>query len=132
MGRTSKLRPIWNFGGKLSSGTETGLLSWPPDLLKRVVQGGVVILELCTDKRITIVVIKVGLGPLSKILLMVGGTVVPHSSARVEKNPLICSLLHGLIIGVHDGLVLETKNLIVIGVGELVKNDRRVLEQLPS
>ena len=103
-------------------------MGWPPDLLKGVVKGGIVLIELRTNERIKIVMIEVCLGSLSKILLMVGGAVVPDGPTRVEQNPLIRSLLHGLIIGIHDRLVIKTQNLIVVGMGQFVENHRRVLK----
>ena len=95
-------------------------------------KGRIMLLQLGAHERVEIVTVEVGLGTLRKVLLVVGGTVVPHCPTCIQEHPLVALLFHRFPVGVNHRRVIKAEHLIVVGVRQFVENHGGMLDELPS
>ena len=93
---------------------------------------GIVFFQFRPNKGIKIIPVKVSLRGFGEVFFMIGHSIVKDALAGVEEHVLVLAGSFGLVIGGDDALVVETENLVVIGVGEFVQHHHRVLHELAT
>jgi len=89
-----------------------------------------VVAEFGGDEGVKVVAVEVGFGGFSEVFLVVGGAVVADIAAGEELHFFEDAVFDGAVVGGDDFLFIEAEDLVVIGVGEFVKDDGGVLEKL--
>jgi hypothetical protein len=106
------------------------LFSSLPYFFQQSVQRRVVFLELGANKRIEVVPVEKGFGALREVFLVIGQTVVLHPFAGGEQHAFVGPGSFRFLVGGDDLRVVEAKELVVIRMGEFMKNHRGMLEHL--
>ena len=105
---------------------------WSPDFFHDLEGFGIVVAEFGGDEGVEVVAVEVGLGGFGEVFLMVGGGVVLCGATVEELYFFKDPFFDGRVVGGNDFLVVEAEDLVVIGVGQFVKNDGGVLEELAA
>ena len=77
-------------------------------------------LELRSHEGVEVIDSQIGFGHLGKKLLVIGPCVMTGFSSPKEKDPFIQTFLFRSFVGGKDARVIESKNLIVIGMSCLL------------
>ncbi len=103
-----------------------------PDAFQQVVKHGVMLFLFRPDEGIKIIPVEKRFGALRKVFFGVAQAVVADGFSGVEQDFFVNLRFLGRIKSRLDFGMVETKELVVVGVGEFVQNHGRVLEHLVS
>lgn len=85
-------------------------------------EGGIVLRELGPDEGVEVIAPEPGLRPLGEVLLRGREGIVPPALPVHVQHLVIGTTLEGRLVCSSDTLLIETQDLVVIGVRELVQD----------
>src|SRR4029079_1961272 len=106
-----------------------GMFRSAPDFFEQLVQPRVVLPELGAHERVEIVRAEERLGPLGEVLLGARERGVALLRPADPEHRFVRAAGAGVVEGLPDAGVIEPEDLVVIGVGELVEDHRRLLDR---
>lgn len=103
-----------------------------PDFNQQLMHDRIVRLQFSPDKREKIIAVKIRFGGLSKIFFVIGECIVPHFFSGIEQDFLIEAGVSGGLECFQNVRVIESEELIMVGMSQFMKNHEWMFEHLLS